>query len=307
MNTTTHTKGSGRRRFGLVNAALVSALAAVGGTLVIAATPAFATPIFAYTPMQPYIASDSGLMVGAAAGDFSYTSTGAPMARNVFVQADSVAPSSAVTFSWRDATAGGLWQQGPTSTSYALGPGYSAGATITDIPSSACGHTLQVEATGQTGETDGSGTPSYSPLYSFTTPPDSIVENCGPAVWLTSTGSYYTGIAGDGFTPGGQVDVKGTGPNLSSLRCVSSIRGLHCTVAPWIESVTATRTSFRLSCSLRYGCHSFVAQGGSEISATFPTPIAVCGAGPDYITAIDLSTSVSTSVTLQPGYCGPLR
>lgn len=301
MNSIIHTKGIGRRlRLGIV---AVSALAVVGGSSVIAAMPAFAA-----TPMGVSIWND-GLMVDGSAGwtgvqgpDFSYTSTGAPMARNIAVLLGSVAPNSTVTFSWRDETSGAGWQQGAVSTSVAqsgLPNYYLASALMTNIPASTCGHTLQLEASGETG-VYGSAGPDYSTLYPVTTSPTTIVESCGPVSWLTESGDTATGFAGDGFTPGGKVTITGTGPDLSPESCLTVLGRTTCVSFPWTDSVTATTTIFRLNCVATgplglIRCFSSVAQGGGYVSVTFPKPIPLCSENVDNYTAVDLSTDLSVT------------
>jgi hypothetical protein len=295
----THKKGSSRNlRLGV--AGLVSAFAVIGSTLGVAATPAFAA-----SPM-PVSILNSGLMVdGSAAGtsvsgpDFSYTPAGASMARNVAVTMGFVAPNTTVTFSWRDETSGGSWQQGPVSTSVAEQglPSYNlASAVMTNIPASTCGHTLQLEAAGETG-VYGTAGPNYSTLYPVTTPPTTIVESCGPALWLTESSGTATGVAGDGFTPGGQVTVSGSGPQLSPEHCITLMNRTTCVAWPWNDSVTATTTTFRLNCTTVGGprCYTSVAQPGGDISVTFPNPIQLCSGNVNNYSAVDVSTDLSAT------------
>jgi hypothetical protein len=283
MNTI-HTKVGGQRRFRMGIAALVSALAVVGGTSVVAATPASANET---------VTNDiSAQPAEGSMSDFSYANT-VQMGRNIVATADFVMPQSPITFSWSDSTTGLSGTVPPVSSP---SPGdEQATATITGIPASECGRTLKVEASGQfevlsdIGQSIGFQQASGFVYYT---------EDCGPAVWTTSNSSgSVTGFAGDGFTPGGQVAVSGTGPSLlPSLHCVFTVHGPSCTAAPWGESVSATTQSNGLRCSaFPFRCVSYVVRAGGQISGTFPKPIPGCDTSPDNFTAVDLSTDVSAS------------
>ncbi len=277
-------KGGGQRLFRMGIAALVSALAVVGGTSVVVATPASASgPATNDIWAQPAEGSTS---------DFSYANA-VQMGRNIVATADWVMPQSPVTFSWSDSTTGLSGTMPPVSSP---SPGdEQATAMITGIPASECGRTLRVEASGQFEVLSDIGlSMGFQQASGFV----NYTEDCGPEVWTTSTSNgSATGFAGDGFTPGGQVAVSGTGPSLlPSLHCVPSIHGLYCTAVPWGESVTATTQTSGLYCSTSpLRCFRYVVRGGGQISGTFPKPIPGCDTRPDNFTAVDLSTDVSAS------------
>jgi hypothetical protein len=303
MTKNTHSTGI-RRRVRLGLAGLVSAFAVIGGTLGIAATPAFAA-----TPL--YFGVSVGIMVGGSATsfgvagpDFSYTSTGQPMARNIGVYLYNLAPNSTASIAWRDETVGGSWQSGTSTTNeVAWSPGfYGASAVIEDIPSSTCGHTLQIEATGETGIWVPPALPNYSTLYPVTSSPASVVEHCGPSVWISgSSGGYATALAGDGFTPGGQVAISGTGPDLSHMFCYFRLGGRYCVTIPWSKTVTATTTRLGLHCVSGPlpgpHCWRYVTQAGGSISVALPKAVLPCG-GADNVNIVDLSTNLAVSESL---------
>ena len=293
MNRTTQHNRSNRRnrRMRLGIAGLLSTLTVVGGTLALGATTASAA--------YPAQTVQANLVEGQGAGnDFSYTAAGQPMARNVSVSADDFDPNTAVSVTWSDAIGGSQ-----SVTSMTAGPPNSEGTTtasttITGIPSSACGRTLQLTFQGSAGVVVFD--PNYEIDYSTPNPVQqttTVTENCGPQVWLTGgNNGSYAGFAGDGFTPGGQVAVSGSGPDLTSQRCMILDGRSTCSSRPWIQMVTATTTIFRFVCfgfpGLR--CYSVIAQGGGSISVTFPKPTPACG-GADSFTAFDSSTGLSAT------------
>jgi hypothetical protein len=190
MNTSTHTNGIGRSiRLGV--AATLATMATVGAAAFVSATPAFA----AITPLV------NARLAQGNASDFSYTSTGQQMARNVNVDAFIIESNTTARYAWRDQTAGGPWNQGPSVVATVAN---DAGATITAIPASTCGHTLQVSVTGE--EWQGNG---YATVTGYAT----VGENCGPiVVWNSSNGFF-----GDGFSAGGSVLVYVQNQNYSVI------------------------------------------------------------------------------------------
>ena len=256
MRNKTQSKGM-RRSVRIGTAGLVSAIAVLGGTLGIAATPAFANAV-----LQPGIISS--LQVGTAY-DFSYTANGQQMARNIDLQAGWFAPNTTVHFSWRDATNGGPWVAGPSSTATvpsSLASYYAITnvVPVTAIPSSACGHTLQIEGQGKTGTYNGLDytTANYSALYPATASA-TIIDDCGPKVWLTATG-----IAGDGFTPGGPASIMTFGRSTSANQMGPMLT--------W-QSTPATKQTNGLRCFRRnvgFSCVVVVLVPGGLVNITNP-------------------------------------
>ncbi|HJS95898.1 MAG TPA: hypothetical protein VJ741_16660 [Solirubrobacteraceae bacterium] len=167
---------------------MLVAIVASGGALALATSPASASII---TPPPPGAHGQYG---GGASADFSYGP--APfytqMGRNLVIEAPGFVPGTSVSTAWRDGTASTAWTNGPSIAAS------NPTGTITSMPRSTCGHAIQVRFTGGVSDVN-NGTWTTVPYTEFAT----TSENCGPMVWLTSTG-----IAGDGFTPSGQVRVQ---------------------------------------------------------------------------------------------------
>jgi hypothetical protein len=163
------------------------AIAASGGALALAASPASATII---TPPPPGAHGE----YGGASPDFSYGP--APfytqMGRNITLGAPGFVPGTSITTAWRGGTASTAWTNGPSIAAS------NPTGTITSMPRSTCAHVIQVRFTGGVSNVN-NGTWTTVPYTEFA----STAENCGPTVWLTSSG-----IEGDGFTPSGQVRVQ---------------------------------------------------------------------------------------------------
>jgi hypothetical protein len=202
---------------------MVAVVAAAGATFALGAAPALATTLIQPNPISAYIETGYG-----ALNDFSYTSTHGQMARNLKVYASLWAPNSTVTYSWKDVTTGGGWNAGGSVTNLI---GWDS--TITGIPRSTCGHLLEVQASGKTGVYGPNGA-DYSTLYPVTETTQ-VAMNCGPQVWLSSSG-----IEGDGFTPSGQVNIQ-TYSNTATLTSQNATATpnfvKHCTNAPPLGKV----------------------------------------------------------------------
>lgn len=267
----------------LTLAALITTSAAIGGVATFAG-PASASPITPIVsaclstgsigwPPGTYSGSAfSGLCHGT--DDFSYTSTGQQEARNVVVSADDFPPNTTVQFGWRDATVNGPWNDVPAvlvdgpNGSYLDGFGTDS---LTGIPRSACGHTLQVSATGQVWQGYG---------YTSETGYATIAENCGPMVgWSNGV------LSGDGFTAGGNVQVY----------VVQTGKGeIYSQVVPATKEAALPRC-FRSG--LGFVCDGvLILTPPGEISVSnLPVPTGPCGQVTDTYTARDSDTGSSVS------------
>lgn len=133
-------------------------------------------------------------MPAGTTGDFSYGP--APfytqMWRNITIGAPGFVPGTTITTAWRDATASTAWTNGPSIAAS------NPTGTITSMPRATCGHAIQIRFTGGVSDVN-NGVWTTVPYTEYAT----TTENCGPMVWLTSSG-----VARDGFTPSGQVRVQ---------------------------------------------------------------------------------------------------
>lgn len=181
--------GQGEGRLRRCSRPLLRSSAASRGALALAASPASASII---TPRPPAAHGEPG---GGASADFSYGA--APfhtqMGRNITVGAPGYVPGTSVSTAWRGATASTAWTNGPSIAAS------NASGTNTLMPRPTCRHPIQVRVTREIDDWNNgtiTGLVSYTGFATTT-------ENCGPIVWLTSSG-----IEGDGFTPSGQVRVR---------------------------------------------------------------------------------------------------
>jgi hypothetical protein len=242
------------RRFVHIGLATMSAMFVTAGAVLTTSVPAFAD-----STIIPW--GSASVQVGST-GDFSYTLAGQQMARNVNVSAALFAPMQPVSVRWHDATTNGPWSSPVSAVSYEDGTyGYPiASTTLSGIPASSCGDTIEVSASGETG-TWPSSTVQWPLNYSTLVPTSidfTIVEDCGPAIAAVSNASGTTTFFGDGFGAGQAVWVWVSGPSgdvmaptevkasteQKALRCFGGMTGIHCMtvvkVPPGDVSVTAS-------------------------------------------------------------------
>jgi hypothetical protein len=198
---------------------------------------------------------------GGEASDFSWNGS-TPMARNITVSVAGFSDGWGVWVMWQDVTAGTLGQ----APWIATGTGT---VEITWIPRSACGHRILISAGGGI-DSNGSTFPASGD--------STVLENCGAMIWPTATG-----IAGDGFTPGGQATVTVSSPSgiqLSSqtLPVSNYTGGTSC-----IYSLSGTKTCHTVP-------YNYTTEG--QIGDALPE-LVPCG---DTITATDLRSGQSDSI-----------
>ena len=228
----------GVRWAGLAGAVSIAAVA----TAVISAAPAGAT-----APALVGASLDTG-----SAADFSYTASGQQLARNVSVSvAWSVTNDTLKSVSWQDLTANGPSEAAATTVPQVLPEGVDF--TITDIPLSTCGHTLQINVSGA-GEPTGTTT---------------LVETCGPELVATGEPSEFTNwtsFFGDGLAPG-----------ITYKAVAQSSTG----AAIWSGSVTSTTEIGIPSCHFFDGksvCGADqILQAPGQVNITVPTGIGCWG------------------------------
>jgi hypothetical protein len=238
------------------------------GTLGLAAVPASGVT-------QPSLTAH---LATGSPSDFSYTSTGAQMARNVVVSAQGFPAGNTIDFDesacFNLHTPLQTCQDLPDESAQADSTG-SAQLTIGGIPASDCGSFVEIAASGISSAAFAGG---------------GVVDNCGPMLSVTHAAFSMT-VFGDGFTPGGQVKID------------ASFVGYPTTS----QTVTATTERTLVRCGPVgfppvYRCVSSVLTPPGQFSVTIPTPCPSTGNLVDSVTATDLSTQQKTvdSEVVQP-------
>jgi hypothetical protein len=237
------------RRFArLAVVATVGTMALVGGTLALTSSPAFALDTV-------YV--NASLVTGSSA-DFSYTTSGQQMARNIDFNVNWLSNGTTAYTSWRDVTnpsAPSPWTNlvpATVLTEFQGLPESTLYGQITNIPNGDCGHLLEIQVQGQDHNYATGGT---NPAAGATT----IVDNCGPA--LTAGGNTFYG---DGFMPG-ESNITVVVQNLDSGAVTSS----------QVVSASTEMTRF-LGCtrtSSGFTCYAAVLQAPGVISGTTSSQI----------------------------------